>query len=345
MNLTRVLLVLVALLAVPFFQNCGPSAKKSEPELKSSVDNGQPYDGKPYVAEGGNCPDGTLVQARILITGSSQGVLVRENCQNVAPQVLAANDLGIDPNDSTKLQYHNKTFALEKPAVDVSILSSWYYQVSGTLQSPSAAVYDIDMFENDSNSIQALKAAGHKVICNISAGTFEASRPDASSFSSSDLGKSVGGSERWLDTRSPSVRSIMVARLDLAKSKGCDGVDLDNVDAYSNNSGFPLTSATQIDYNQFLAFAAHDRHLIVALKNAVDLVSSLVNVFDFAIAEQCFQFSECGKYQPFVNQGKALLAAEYTGFSTAQCSAAKGSSISLAYFNDTLDGTRYEPCP
>ena len=38
--------------------------------------------------------------------------------------------------------------------------------------------------------------------------------------------------------------------------------------------GFPLNKTTQIDYNKFLATAAHQRGLIVALKNATDLVPS-----------------------------------------------------------------------
>ena len=54
--------------------------------------------------------------------------------------------------------------------------------------------------------------------------------------------------ERWLDTRSTNVRDIMMARLDLAKSKKCDGVEPDNVDGYANKNGFgsALTASTQL---------------------------------------------------------------------------------------------------
>ena len=46
----------------------------------------------------------------------------------------------------------------------------------------------------------------------------------------------------------------MSSRLDLAVSKGCDGIDADNVESYLAHTGFSLTYEDQIDYNTFLAF-------------------------------------------------------------------------------------------
>ena len=45
----------------------------------------------------------------------------------------------------------------------------------------------------------------------------------------------------------------MTKRLDQCRQKGFDGVEADNVDGYSNSSGFPLTAAHQLAYNRFLA--------------------------------------------------------------------------------------------
>jgi hypothetical protein len=103
----------------------------------------------------------------------------------------------------------------------------------------------------------------------------------------------------------------MRARLDLAVSKHCDGVEPDNVDGYTNNSGFPLTGATQLDYNRFLASEAHARNLSVGLKNDVDQVSQLVGSFDWALNEECFRYNECGTLQPFIDAGKAVFQVEY----------------------------------
>lgn len=75
-----------------------------------------------------------------------------------------------------------------------------------------------------------------------------------------------------MDTRDATVRNIMKARLDMASSKGCDGVDPDNMDGYTNDPGFPLTYATQLNYNRFIAAEAHARSLSVGLKNDLEQV-------------------------------------------------------------------------
>ena len=80
--------------------------------------------------------------------------------------------------------------------------------------------------------------------------------------------------EWWLDVRNSKVRQIMQKRLDLAVSKGCDAVDPDNVDGYTNESGFPLTASHQLSYDKFLASEAHKRGLAIGLKNDLDQVSN-----------------------------------------------------------------------
>ena len=45
----------------------------------------------------------------------------------------------------------------------------------------------------------------------------------------------------------------MAARLDLAVSRQCDGVEPDNMDGYMNDSGFDMTGAHQLAYNRWLA--------------------------------------------------------------------------------------------
>ena len=103
----------------------------------------------------------------------------------------------------------------------------------------------------------------------------------------------------------------MQSRLDLAKQKGCDGVEPDNMDAYVNNSGFDLSANDQLVYNRFIANQAHDRNLSVGLKNDLDQVIELVDYFDFAVNEQCFEYGECASLMAFIEQGKPVLNAEY----------------------------------
>jgi hypothetical protein len=195
---------------------------------------------------------------------------------------------------------------------DVS--DTWQWQLDGTVNSAyDVDVYDIDMFESSAELIQDLHDSGRKVVCYFSAGSYENWRPDTGAFKEEDLGVAVGGwpGERWIDIRSDNVRAIMKARLDLARQKGCDGVEPDWLDSYLNNTGFPLTADDQLDYNRFLAQEAHSRRLTIALKNDIDQVAELVDAFDFAVNEQCHEYDECDSLEPFINAGKPVFNAEY----------------------------------
>lgn len=118
-----------------------------------------------------------------------------------------------------------------------SALEMDYAQPSVT---PDVQVFDIDLFDNPSATIEALKKIGKAIICYFSAGSYEPNRPDSSQFSQSDLGNGLDGwpGERWLNVSSPGVRAIMANRIQLASQKGCDAIDPDNVDGYvSSPSG------------------------------------------------------------------------------------------------------------
>src|SRR6266550_197751 len=124
--------------------------------------------------------------------------------------------------------------------------TSWQWQLTTPVdQTVNAQMYDIDMFDNDVSVVASLHAQGRKVICYISAGTFENWRPDAASFPAVVKGNAVSGwpGENWLDIRRLDILGpIMTARLDLCQTKGFDGVEPDNIDGYANGTGFPLTA-------------------------------------------------------------------------------------------------------
>ncbi|SDD66965.1 hypothetical protein SAMN05216345_11358 [Cupriavidus sp. YR651] len=195
-----------------------------------------------------------------------------------------------------------------------AVTDTWQLQLQGRLNtSYNAVAFDFDLFDTPQTTIDTLKAQGKRVICYFSAGSSEDWRSDFAQFTAADQGNPLDGwaGERWLDTRSANVRNIMKARMDLARSRGCDGIDPDNVDGYTNNPGLPLTAETQLDYNRFLASEAHARGLAIGLKNEIAQVAELATDFDFAINEQCFQYNECGVYSAFTTQGKAVFNVEY----------------------------------
>ncbi len=202
-------------------------------------------------------------------------------------------------------------------------LADWYrphlytqanIQLQGTTdQSHSVEMYDIDLFDTSAETIQSLKAKGANVICYFSAGSYEDWRPDVKKFKQAELGNNLSGwpGEKWLDIRSNNVRKIMMARMNLAVEKGCDGIDPDNVDGYTNKTGFPLKAKDQLNYNKFLANQAHRRNLSIGLKNDLNQVKQLVNIFDFSINEQCHEYDECHLLDPFVQAGKPVFNLEY----------------------------------
>ncbi|KAJ2740402.1 hypothetical protein H4S06_006120 [Coemansia sp. BCRC 34490] len=201
--------------------------------------------------------------------------------------------------------------ALWQPAAG----TSWQIVLSATLKDTSANVqaYDIDLFDNTAATITKIHAAGAKAICYFSAGSYEDWRSDASKFKSADLGKTLDGwaGENWLNTKSANVRAIMAARLDLAKSKGCDAVDPDNIDAYNNSNGLGLTKADAIDYINYLATEAHARGLAIGLKNSGEIVSSVIDNVEFSVNEQCAQYNECSLYSAFTAKNKPVFHIEY----------------------------------
>ncbi|HEX5429646.1 MAG TPA: endo alpha-1,4 polygalactosaminidase [Patescibacteria group bacterium] len=201
-------------------------------------------------------------------------------------------------------------------------LTTWQWQLTGTVdQSFDVQAYDIDLFDNTAATISSLHAAGRKVICYFSAGSYENWRPDASSFPQSVFGNNNGWpGEKWLDIRQLSVlEPIMNARFDLAVQKGCDAVEPDNVDGYANNTGLPLKASDQLAYNEYLAGAAHTRNLSVGLKNDLDQIPDLLSYFDWALDEQCNQYNECDTLAPFINANKAVFNAEYQGTPSKFC--------------------------
>lgn len=191
---------------------------------------------------------------------------------------------------------------------------TWQWQLDGTLDTTlDVEMYDIDMFTNDESTIASLKNRGVVVICYVDVGTYEPDRPDAADFPSAVLGSADpdGQGEYWLDVRSSTVQQIMQKRFELAQSKGCSGIEPDNVDGYENDTGFPLTAADQITYNTWVANAVHGLGMSVALKNDVDQIPQLEPLFDFELDEQCFDYSECNTLLPFIQANKAALEVEY----------------------------------
>ncbi|MEW6494188.1 MAG: endo alpha-1,4 polygalactosaminidase [Cyanobacteriota bacterium] len=205
--------------------------------------------------------------------------------------------------------------------------TSWHWQLDGVDTSVNADVYDIDLFDNTEQVVEKLHRAGRHVICYINVGAWEEWRDDADDFPEEVLGNVYSEEypdEKWLDIRSDVVRQIMEKRLQECKRRGFDAVEPDNIDSYDpeGKAGFPvpITKEDQIKYDAWLIEKAHSLGLSIGMKNDQDSVESttengdqLVDLFDWALTEDCFTPSEkwCEKMEPFIRKGKAVLSAEY----------------------------------
>jgi hypothetical protein len=224
--------------------------------------------------------------------------------------------------------------------------TSWQVQFTGNLDtSLDVDMYDIDLFDTPASTISNLKSRGIAVICYFSAGSFEDWRPDAAAFPASVKGNSNGwAGEAWLDIRAVgTLAPIMGARLDLAADKGCTGVDPDNVDGYTNQTGFPLAAQDQLEYNIWLAEQAHARGLSIGLKNNLLQIRQLEPYYDWAMNESCNQYNECDYMTPFVDAGKAVFGIEYKGDMGQFCSVTNGLNFDFLKKSVNLNASR-EAC-
>ncbi|MDQ4423029.1 MAG: endo alpha-1,4 polygalactosaminidase [Thalassolituus sp.] len=220
-----------------------------------------------------------------------------------------------DPESGQESEGESDSAGSDNPASGALVVGmSWHWQLQASLNTGYGVdIYDVDLFDTDTSVIGDLQAQGRLVICYFSAGSWEDWRDDAGDFEQAALGNPLDGwpGEKWLDVRASSLQAVMEARLDLAVDKGCDGVEPDNVDGYANDSGFSLSGSDQLAYNRFLASAAHERGLLIGLKNDLDQISELVTSFDFAVNEECYEYDECERLTPFIDAGKPVLHAEY----------------------------------
>jgi hypothetical protein len=210
-----------------------------------------------------------------------------------------------------------------------------------------AKVFDIDLLTTRRAVVQTLKDKHRKVFCYFSAGTNESFRKASQQFPAETRGRPLRDfpDEQWLDIRQVDKLSPLIERrLDLCRSRGYLGVDFDNVDGYSNKTGFSLTPGDQLAYDRYLAGAAHERGLVAGLKNDLEQVPALAGDFDFAVNEQCFQYRECAVlHRNFIENGKPVFHVEYNLKPRQFCARARKLDFSSLFKRITLRAYR-RPC-
>ncbi len=228
--------------------------------------------------------------------------------------------------------------------------AAWQWQLQGKIDpSVKAWAYDVDGFEATKGDVRALHRHHRRAICYLDVGSWESFRPDAGRFPKSVIGNRYAGfpNERWLDiSRFHLFEAPLRARIAMCARKRFDAVEPDNVAGWEpeNRTGFDITRADQLRFNRWIAREVHARGMAVALKNDGRQARQLLPDFDFAIVEQCFQYEECGYYEPFVKAGKAVFEAEYELEPSEFCTSAEALGFSAIRKSVDLFARPWEPC-
>ena len=293
----------------------------------------------------------SLIALGILTGCNNETDLKKEVANDTVPDTVVVErpDINITDDNDTE----TNTSGYYAPTLN----DSFYIVLNGsnTINADeNATMLDIDLFDTSQEKIDEIHQKGKKVICYFSAGSFEDWRPDADKFTDEMKGEKMEGwDELWLDIRIPALTDIMKARIDLAKEKNCDAVDPDNIDGYSNNTGFDFTMEDEIAYLTTLAEYAHKQGMAIGFKNGLRMIPTLKTIFDFDINEQCHQYEgDCDWLKGFVEEGKPVFNIEYEDKYIDDenefkklCDSAVADGFFTFIAPYELDGSFYKPCP
>lgn len=137
--------------------------------------------------------------------------------------------------------------------------------------------------------------------------------------------------EALLDLRTEDKRTRVAAKvngwIDSCAGTGYQGVEPDNYDSFSRSQGL-LTNAQAQSYIRLLSAHAHGKGLAIAQKNTPELAGNRKhNGLDFAVAEECGQYGECGDYTN--SFGDNVIVIEYTSGGLSKACAGYRNRLSI----------------
>ncbi|MEU5599356.1 endo alpha-1,4 polygalactosaminidase [Streptomyces sp. NPDC020298] len=137
--------------------------------------------------------------------------------------------------------------------------------------------------------------------------------------------------EPLLDIRTPAKRERVAERvnrwIDGCAAKGFDAVEPDNYDSYTRSRHL-LTADDATAFITLLARHAHERHLAIGQKNTAELTGDRKRTgLDFAVAEECAEYDECGTYAKAYDD--RVLVIEYSDSGLRKALAKFGGRLSI----------------
>ncbi|QOV39137.1 endo alpha-1,4 polygalactosaminidase [Streptomyces ferrugineus] len=115
--------------------------------------------------------------------------------------------------------------------------------------------------------------------------------------------------------------------IDGCAASGFQAVEADNLDSHERSDGL-LTVADNVAFGELIAARAHAAGLAIGQKNAAGLARQGNALgFDFAVAEECGQYDECGAYADAYDD--RVLVIEYRSDGLAAACAEWGETLSV----------------
>ncbi|MFI5910985.1 endo alpha-1,4 polygalactosaminidase [Dactylosporangium sp. NPDC051541] len=130
------------------------------------------------------------------------------------------------------------------------------------------------------------------------------------------------------DAKRAALTAIVGGWMDGCASKGFKGVEPDNLDSWTRSGGL-LTKTQAVAYAQSLVAYGHGKGLAVGQKNTADLGAASARQigFDFAVAEECADYNECGDYTAVY--GNHVIVIEYSQSQFTKACNSYGSTLSI----------------
>lgn len=204
------------------------------------------------------------------------------------------------------------------------------YQIGGAYTPPAG----VQVVTRDRT---ASPAAGLYNICYVNA--FQVQPGEQGSWDSDLLLRDAQGKlvidEDWgealLDIRTTAKQTRVAAKvngwIDGCAAKGYQAIEPDNYDSYSRSKNLINTGQAKA-YLKLLATHAHTKNLAIAQKNTVELAGDRTSVgLDFAVAEECGQYNECGDYTAAF--GNNVIVIEYTNSGRTKACSGFGTKLSI----------------
>ncbi|MFJ5549489.1 endo alpha-1,4 polygalactosaminidase [Streptomyces sp. NPDC093225] len=144
--------------------------------------------------------------------------------------------------------------------------------------------------------------------------------------------------EVLLDTRTAAKRTRLAAVvgrwIDGCAKHGFKAVEPDNLDSYERSKGL-LRKSDNVAFARLLAARSHARGLAIGQKNTSELAPQGRRIgFDFAVAEECGRYDECGAYT--AAYGNRVFVIEYRARDFKKTCATWGGRLSVVQRNVDL---------